>query len=134
MKIPQERLRIRFVRSGGPGGQNVNKVATKAEARFRLRGADWISMVVRERLQVQQAPRINMRGELVVTSSRFRTRERNLQACLKKIGAMIERARKVPKKRVPTRPTRASKERRLGEKKQRSQRKAGRGWKPGEEL
>jgi len=126
MKIPQDRLRIRYVRSGGPGGQNVNKVATKADVRFRVADADWIPGPWRERLRQQQARRINARGELVIVSSRYRTRQRNLEDCLEKLARLLERARKIPKKRRSTRPTVASKERRLETKRQRSKLKRGR--------
>ena len=128
MEIPLDQLRVRYVRSGGPGGQNVNKVATKAEVRFRLAEALWIPGRVRVRLRRLEVRRLNQRGDLVFVSSRFRTRHRNLEDCLEKLRRAIARAEHEPKKRVATRPTRASKERRLTAKKQRSQKKQSRSW------
>jgi ribosome-associated protein len=128
MEIPLDQLRVRYVRSGGPGGQNVNKVATKAEVRFRLTEALWIPGRVRARLKSLEARRLNQRGDLVIVSSRFRTRHRNLEDCLEKLRRAIARAEHEPKKRVATRPTRASKERRLTAKKQRAQKKQNRTW------
>lgn len=133
MEIPLDQLRVRYVRSGGPGGQNVNKVATKAEVRFRLAEAGWIPARVRDRLRRLEARRMNQRGDLVIISSRFRSRQRNLEDCLDKLRRAIIRAERVPKSRVATRPTRASKERRLTAKKQRSAKKQSRSWQRGEE-
>ena len=127
MDIPVERLTITSSHSGGPGGQNVNKVATKVEIRFVLEEADWIPPRVRERLRTLQRRRINQNGELVVVSSRYRRRHQNLQDCLAKLETCLEAASRRQKRRVPTRPTRSSKERRLDEKRRRGAIKKTRG-------
>lgn len=119
--IPRNRLSIRFSRSGGPGGQNVNKVSTQVEIRFRLDAADWIPEAVRARLRSQQRRRVNRQGELVVVSSRTREQRRNLEDCLAKLSMWIEAARKVPTKRKQTRPTQASRERRRAQKRRQSE-------------
>jgi ribosome-associated protein len=131
MHIPRDRLTIRFSRSGGPGGQNVNKVETKVEIRFRVAEADWIPLEVRERLVAREASRITRDGELVITSSRFRSRERNLEDALEKLEETLSRASTRPKRRKPTRPTAGSRARRSAAKRMRSERKrqrSGRNW------
>jgi ribosome-associated protein len=128
--IPRERLTIRFARSGGPGGQNVNKVETKAEIRFRLDEADWIPEDLRRRLRFVAAARINKDGELVISSSRFRSQARNLDDCFRKLRSELEEAGRVPKRRLPTRPGKASRRKRLEGKRRRGERKRERSWKP----
>jgi ribosome-associated protein len=131
MDIPREKLTIRFARSGGPGGQNVNKVETKVEVRFLLDEADWISPRIRGRLRQMARRRMNSEGELVIRSSRFRSQARNLEDCIAKLSALLEAARQVPKRRIATRPTKASRQRRMDSKKARSKTKAQRRWRPG---
>jgi ribosome-associated protein len=131
MNIPRERLTIRFARAGGPGGQNVNKVETKAEVRFKVAEADWIPPPARERLRALEASRINREGELVIASDRFRTQAQNIEDCLRKLEEMLTAASRRPKRRIATRPTRASKERRRQAKRQRGERKSARRWRPG---
>lgn len=126
MKIPLERLTIRSSRSSGPGGQNVNKVATRVEIRFHLDSADWIPLSVRKRLGQLQRRRINQAGELVIVSSRHRKRVRNLEDCLDRLRDFIEAASRRPRRRVATKPTRASREKRLREKRRRGLLKEGR--------
>ncbi|HKD99613.1 MAG TPA: alternative ribosome rescue aminoacyl-tRNA hydrolase ArfB [Planctomycetota bacterium] len=121
--IPRDGVEIRFARSGGPGGQNVNKVATKAEVRFVVAAATWLAPEVARRIAQLERGRINARGELIVSSSRTRSQAQNLADCFEKLDAIVERARRPEKKRVATRPTRGSAERRLQGKKRRSARK-----------
>ena len=120
MKIPREELQISFSRSSGPGGQNVNKVATRVEVRFHLESAAWIPPATRARLATLHPGRLNREGELIVVSSRFRSQGRNIEDCIEKLGELLEKAAKRPQRRVPTRKTKASNERRLKHKKRRS--------------
>ncbi len=122
--IPRERLSIRFSRSGGPGGQNVNKVETKVEVRFVLAEADWIPEPVRNRLRELQPGMINKEGELVLSSSRFRSQSMNLQDCIAKLEALIAAAGQRRKRRIPTGPTRSSRARHSAHKRRRSEKKA----------
>jgi ribosome-associated protein len=133
IQIPRHRLTIRFARSGGPGGQNVNKVETKAEIRLRVADADWIPARVRERLPVVAGGRIRGDGELVITSSRFRSQAQNLEDCIDKLRELIALAAVRPRRRVPTRPTAASRRDRLEAKRKRSQRKGSRRWRGDED-
>ena len=128
IKIPVALLDVRFSRSGGPGGQNVNKVETKVEIRFRLAEAGWIPARARERLAGLQAGKVNQEGDLVVSSSRFRSQGSNLQDCLSKLREMILAASRPPRRRIPTRPTGASRAVRKRQKKHRSERKTSRRW------
>lgn len=126
MKIPRDLLIIRRSHSSGPGGQNVNKVATKVEIRFNVEEADWLSRRVRTRLQELEKRRVNQQGELVITSSRYRQQSRNLEDCIEKLEKLIEEASKRPRRRIPTKPTKASRKKRLEEKRNRSIVKKGR--------
>ncbi|XP_008282524.1 large ribosomal subunit protein mL62 [Stegastes partitus] len=94
--IPVERLTVSYSRSGGPGGQHVNKVNTKAEVRFHLHTADWIPEDVRQKIFEKNKNRINKAGELLVTSELSRSQQRNLSDCVQKISAIIAEASKKP--------------------------------------
>jgi protein subunit release factor B len=128
MEIPRDRVSVSSSRSGGPGGQNVNKVSTKVEIRFRLEDADWIPPAVRERLAQLEKRRINRDGDLVVVSCRYRQQNGNLEDCFEKLGRMIDNAAVLPVPRIRTRPTRSSRRRRLQEKQQRSRLRRERSW------
>ncbi|CAI5765991.1 peptidyl-tRNA hydrolase ICT1, mitochondrial [Podarcis lilfordi] len=95
--IPVGRLSISYCRSSGPGGQNVNKVNTKAEVRFHLATADWISEDVRQKMATMHKNRISKSGELIVTSEVSRYQMRNLAACLQKIRELIIEATEMPR-------------------------------------
>ncbi|XP_017653207.1 peptidyl-tRNA hydrolase ICT1, mitochondrial isoform X2 [Nannospalax galili] len=95
--IPVDRLTISYCRSSGPGGQNVNKVNSKAEVRFHLASADWIAEPVRQKIALKHKNKINKSGELVLTSESSRYQLRNLAECLQKIRDMIAEASQVPK-------------------------------------
>ncbi|XP_034360267.1 large ribosomal subunit protein mL62 isoform X2 [Arvicanthis niloticus] len=95
--IPLDRLSITYCRSSGPGGQNVNKVNSKAEVRFHLASADWIAEPVRQKIALTHKNKINKAGELVLTSESSRYQFRNLAECLQKIRDMIAKASQVPK-------------------------------------
>jgi len=125
--IADDELVERFVRSAGPGGQNVNKVSTAVELRFDVAGSPSLPEDLRARLLARRDRRLTDEGVLVISAQRFRTQERNRADARERLAALVLAATHVPKKRIPTRPTRASKLRRLDGKKQRAQVKRGRG-------
>jgi ribosome-associated protein len=120
IQIPEAELGWRYVRSGGPGGQNVNKVASKAVLRWTVAATAALPPDVKARLLAQQRGRITADGDLLITSQRFRDQERNREDCLEKLREIVLAATVVPKVRKKKKPTRASKERRLAAKKHRS--------------
>jgi ribosome-associated protein len=120
IRIPESEIQWSFVRSGGPGGQNVNKVASKAVLRWNVLTTPRLPQSVKERLRSLQHRRITGEGDLIVSSQRFRDQERNRQDCLDKLRGIILQAVALPKRRKPTRPTRGSREARLREKKLRA--------------
>ncbi|XP_078510612.1 large ribosomal subunit protein mL62 [Lissotriton helveticus] len=97
LDIPTDRLRISYSRSSGPGGQNVNKVNTKAEIRFHLASADWISEDVRLKIAEKYKNKINKSGELIITSEVSRYQMRNLADCLQKLRDMVTESSTMPK-------------------------------------
>jgi ribosome-associated protein len=124
IRIADSELQWTFVRSGGPGGQNVNKVASKAVLRWNLVVSPGVPEWVKSRLRTQQRRRITADGELVLSSQRYRDQLRNIEDCLEKLRAIVRQAAMVPKARKPTRPSRGSKEARLQAKRRRSLTKA----------
>jgi ribosome-associated protein len=114
--IPRRELRFTFVRSSGPGGQNVNKVASKAVLRWSILTSQAIPEEVRGRLLARYARRINDRGELILSSQRYRDQARNIEDCLEKMQQLILNAVKTPRPRRKTRPTKAAQQSRLNDK------------------
>ena len=126
IQIPEEALSEKFLAATGPGGQNVNKVATACQLRvdvFKL----GLSPDAYERLKVIAGSRMTTGGELIITARRFRTQEANREDARRRLAEMIAEAHLVQRKRKPTRPSRAAKARRVDEKKGRSAVKAARG-------
>ena len=126
VSIPPSDLSWEASRSSGPGGQNVNKVASKVELRFNLPGTRALSAEVKERLAQLAATRLDADGWILIVSQLTRDQGRNLDDALDKLRQLIARALVRPTPRRPTRPTRASKERRLNEKRRHAERKQGR--------
>jgi ribosome-associated protein len=107
-------LSFSFIRASGPGGQNVNKVATAVQMRFDVRGSPSLPEGVRQRLEKLAGSRLTLQGEIVIAANRFRTQERNRADAIDRLVALIAKAAEPPPpKRRPTRPTKASRERRL---------------------
>jgi ribosome-associated protein len=125
--IPVGELRESFVRSSGPGGQNVNKVATAVQLRFDVRNSPSLSEYVRGRLLKLAAGRISSEGVLIIEAQEHRQRERNRVAARERLATLLIEAAKRPRKRVPTKPTKASKAARRQEKSQRARIKQKRG-------
>jgi len=120
IRLDETELEERFIRSPGPGGQNVNKLATAVQLRFDVARSPSLPQDVRERLIRLAGRRVSGEGILTIEAHRFRTRERNRRDALDRLIVLIRRAAHRPPPRKPTRPTRASKERRLTAKRERS--------------
>ena len=127
LQIPDDELVERFVRSSGPGGQNVNKVASAVELRFDVANSPSLPEALRERLLARRDRRLTAEGVLIIQASRFRDQLKNRDDARVRLAEVIRAAQFVPKARVATRPTRASKERRIDAKKKRATIKSGRG-------
>jgi ribosome-associated protein len=127
LAIPRREIRFSFVRSSGPGGQNVNKVATKAVLRWSPRMSTALPEDVRQRLLAQCARRINDRGELILSSQRYRDQAKNVDDCLDKLRSLIAAAAVVPKKRKKTRIPKGIREARLQQKRATGEKKRRRG-------
>jgi ribosome-associated protein len=133
LALDERDLEERFIRSAGPGGQNVNKVSTAVELRFQLHGHSQLPVDVRQRLATLAGRRLTLDGEIVIRADAHRTQERNRAEALERLVDLVERASHRPKPRHKTRVPRAEKQRRIDHKVRRGQVKAQRGRPQGEE-
>lgn len=132
--LDENELHMEFIRSSGPGGQNVNKVSTAVQLRFDVRRSSSLPDDVRQRLMDMSGSRITEEGILIISAHRFRTQHQNRRDAVDRLVRLIRKAAEKPKKRKKTRPPKAAVEKRLQEKHRRSEIKHGRGRiKPGNE-
>jgi ribosome-associated protein len=124
--VEESAIRMHAVRASGPGGQNVNKVSSKVELRVDLGGIVGLSADQRRRLDAAIRGKVDEEGRLVVTSQLTRSQSQNLEDARDKVRKLIEASLVAPRRRIPTKPTRASKKRRLDSKRHQSDKKQGR--------
>jgi ribosome-associated protein len=113
LALDESEISESFIRASGPGGQNVNKVASAVQLRFDARGSPSLPQAVRERLERLAGHLVSQDGVLVITARRFRSQERNRADALDRLVVLIRRAATVPRRRRPTQPSAGSRERRL---------------------
>ncbi len=121
-EIPDEQLQWTFARSSGPGGQNVNKVNSKATLRW-IPVPDWLPPAVWRRFCRSAARYVTSDGQIVIQSQEYRDQTQNIVACQQKLRTLLQGALIPPKRRIPTKPTKASKQRRLDDKQRRAGKK-----------
>ena len=126
LRIPLAEFEFTFARSSGPGGQNVNKVNSKALLRWHIRNSPSLPEAVRGRFLEKHGNRVTTEGDLLISSQRYRDQGRNVEDCLEKLRVMLAEAAAPPVRRKRTKPSRGSIERRLQSKRRRSDKKLGR--------
>lgn len=126
IRIPRAELSFQFSRSGGPGGQNVNKVSSRVQMRWNIDATEALPEEVLQRLKAHHRRRITSDGDLQITSTRYRDQPRNIEDCIEKLRELVASVAVAPRRRRPTKPSAGSRRRRLKAKKERSQRKEAR--------
>ena len=124
--IPAQELSLSFARSSGPGGQNVNKVNSKAVLKWNVRNTSNLPDEVKSRFFAKFQHRINQHGEIVLSSDRFRDQPRNVTDCYERLRQLLHSVLTPPRRRIKTKPSKGSVERRLQNKRRQSQRKQSR--------
>jgi len=126
-QIPDSEIELQYVRSSGPGGQNVNKVSSKCQLRWNALQSSSIPAFHRERLLEKLRPRLTRDGDILLSSDTYRDQGRNREECLAKLRALLVAALHVPKARKETEPTRSSQRKRVQSKRRQSEKKGLRG-------
>jgi len=121
--LNESEIELEFIRSSGPGGQNVNKVSSAVQLRFDTVGSSALTDAVRERLKIIAGRRMTTAGVIIIKANRFRSQEQNRQDAVNRLVSLIQRAIDRPKSRRPTRPSTASRQHRLANKRHRSETK-----------
>ena len=119
--LNENEIQLEFIRASGPGGQNVNKVSTAVQLRFDAAGSSVINDAIYERLKKIAGRRMTTAGVLILKANRFRSQDQNRQDAINRLVLLIQRAMEKPKQRRPTRPSAASRQRRLAAKRRRSE-------------
>ena len=119
--LNENEIQLEFIKATGPGGQNVNKVSSAVQLRFDAAGSSAISDEIYERLKKIAGRRMTTTGMLMIKANRFRSQEQNRQDAVNRLVLMIQRAMETPKQRRPTKPSAASRQRRLATKRHRGE-------------